>query len=411
VTTPLLAPFVAERYATVERLSGFIAPPYDVVTPAERDQLAHDPENVIHLTLPCGQPETYKSAAKTLAQWRKRGVLVRDTSSSVTVLRQEFVMRDGTAHARTGVIGGVAVETFAAGRVKPHERTHSAPKEDRLALLQATQAMFEALLFFARDADGELQRLLRRATEREPTAGAVLGDVSLATWTVVGDRAADIAAAASVGSLYVGDGHHRYETAVQYLTENSNADRIPGLVVPLGDAGLVVLPTHRLLYGDPLVVDVVVRRLHRSFQLRELSGVDAVERELALLAERGTGCVVILPGPRVFALLMQQGQDLERALASVEPTVASLDVARVDEMVIPLVAGRPAAHGRVGYSADVDTVVSEVREGRAVAAVLLNAPRVDQVLAVADAGAVMPQKSTYFTPKVPSGILGIGYAP
>ena len=411
MTPPLLAPFVAERYAAIDRLSAFVAPPYDVVTATERARLAEDPDNIVHFILPDGQPDPYTIAAETLNRWRQSGVVVRDGSPSVTVLRQELATRDGLTHVRTGVIGGVAVEAFTAGRVKPHERTHAGPKEDRLALLRATQAMFEALLFFSRDAEGDLQRSLLYVTDSEPTARAVLDGVSLTVWSVEEDQAAEIATAASAGPLYVGDGHHRYETAVQYRAENPGADRVPGLVVPLGDAGLVVLPTHRLLYGEPLDVDTRVRELGERFQIRELSSIDSVARELVVLAERGTACAVVFPGPRVFTLVMKPSERLEPLLSTTEPAVASLDVFRIDELVIPLLASDAASPSRLGYSADAEAVEKEIREGRAVAAVLLNATKVEQVLAVADAGAVMPQKSTYFTPKVPSGIVGISYAP
>jgi uncharacterized protein (DUF1015 family) len=147
---PLVAPFMGERYAEQRRLGDLIAPPYDVVNPEERQKLAErDPHNVVHLILPEGDEARYENAARQLEEWRAAGVLVADDKASVTVLRQEFSTPEGARLVRTGVIGGVAVEPLSAGRVLPHERTHKGPKEDRLALLEATEAMFEALFMVA----------------------------------------------------------------------------------------------------------------------------------------------------------------------------------------------------------------------------------------------------------------------
>jgi uncharacterized protein (DUF1015 family) len=406
---PLVAPFVGERFAAVDRLGALLAPPYDVITPPQRTTLACNPENIVHLILPRGEPNPYTAAARTLAQWRDRGVVLPDERPALTVVQQTFANPDGRERVRTGLIGGIAAEAFALGRVKPHERTHAGPKEDRLALARATRAMFEALLLFARDQSGALQGLLHSVAEREPDARAELDDGTLALWKVDGRLSEKISMSAGQGSLYIGDGHHRYETAIQYRVENPKAARIPALIVPLNDPGVTVLPTHRLIFGGPLDSEKVVSDIRKRFQIRELSNVHEGEQELALLEERGTACVLLLPGLRALALLLKPRQHLDQLLATTDAVVGALDVARLDQVLVaPLVAAAgPSA--RVGYSARVQEVVTQVAEGTASAGLLLNPTKLAQVLAVADAGQTMPQKSTYFMPKVPSGIVGMDY--
>ena len=407
---PLVTPFAGERYAEQERLGDLIAPPYDVIDPEQRERLAgRDAHNVVHLILPAGDEDRYDDAARLLAEWRAAAVLVADEKDSVTLLRQEFSTPEGERLVRTGVIAGVAVEPFAAGRVKPHERTHAGPKDDRLALLRATEAMCEALFMVARDADGVLLALLEEAAQKKPLARGELQGVEVSVWRVTGKRAAALAEAAGAGPLYIADGHHRYETAVAYRGEHSAADRLPALVVPAGDPGLVVLPTHRLVYGTEVDADALTNDLRERFQMRELSSQANYGEELATLKARGTACVVVLPGGRALAYLLKGGANLGDLPFADEPAVASLDVARVDEIVVKRVRALAGKQSRTGYSAQTHHVIDEVQRGSAAAGVLLNRTDLEQVLAVADAGGVMPQKSTYFMPKVPSGLVIMGY--
>jgi uncharacterized protein (DUF1015 family) len=405
-----VAPFTGERYSKHAQLGELIAPPYDVILPAARATLAaRDPHNVVHLILPEGDGDRYENAARLLAEWREEEVLKADAKPSVTVLRQEFLTPSGERRVRTGVIGGVAVEPFSEGRVKPHEKTHAGPKEDRLALLKATAAMFESLFMVARDGSGELRRLLDEAAGAKQLATAELGGVTNTVWRVTGPAADSLAAAAGSEALYIADGHHRYETAVAYRGDNPAADRVPALIVPAGDPGLVVLPTHRIVYGKPVNEDAMLGDLRERFQMRELPSQVNYLEELGSLHERGTACVLVLPGARAVALLLKGGASLGDLPFANEPAVASLDVARIDEIVVKRLK-TAAGHGAtVHYSADRDQVIDEVRQGEASVGVLLNLTDLDQVLSVADAGSVMPPKSTYFMPKVPSGLVVAGY--
>jgi uncharacterized protein (DUF1015 family) len=408
--SPLVVAFRGERYTREGDLSSLLAPPYDVISRNQRRQLAkRDKHNIVHLTLPEGEDGKYQEAAALLKQWRDEDELRVDSADSVYVVQQEFRTPDGRQHVRTGVIGAVAVEPFSHGRVKPHEKTHAEPKADRLALMRSTNAMFEVLLMLTRDEDGSLQRSLEEIVSTESTVRAELDDVTVALWRVGGEKALKIAGAAGAQELYVADGHHRYETAIAYREENQSADRTLGLIVSLEDPGLIVLPTHRLVYGDPLDGEEVVEDLRERFQIHELPAEANYSGHLAELEDRGTACILVRQNGNAVALLLKPGAKLGDLPFANEPAVASLGVARVDELVVKRLVTRAGKSGRLGYSADSDYVIDEVTKGRAVAGVLLNPTSVDEVLAVSDAGAVMPQKATYFMPKVPSGLVFLSY--
>ncbi len=406
----LVSPFVAERFLQTERLEALIAPPYDVIDDGLRETLlARDPHNVVRLILPEGNGDKYARAADVLAEWRSEGVIVRDDEPSVSILRQEFALRDGTRRSRTGMLAAVAVEPYGTGRVKPHEKTHAGPKADRLALLRTTDTVLDALFMLSRDEDNRLRDALERATRETPVASFEFDGVDTTIWRVGGQRAHDLADRAQAASLYVADGHHRYETAISYREEKPRATHAVALIVPLGDPGLVVLPTHRLIHGEPVDVDRVVEGLRDWFQLHEVSrDVNYVER-LTALRERGTGCIVTPPTGNAIALLMKPDASLADLPFTAEPSVASLDVARIDGLVVAKLVEAAGPDAHVSYSPDADRVIEAVVAGESVAGVLVNPTSVDQVLRVADAGAAMPQKATYFAPKVPSGLVFLNF--
>lgn len=390
-----------EHFADLGRLEQLIAPPYDVITEPERAQFAaRSAHNIVHLILPQGNGDRYAAAAKTLDAWRSAGAIVREPDPAAYVLAQEFTTDDGRSHVRTGLLAGVAVEPYSTGRVRPHEKTHAGPKADRLALLRATRTMFESLFFLAPDRAGELSRMLAAVTRAKPWARASLAGVESRVWRVTGAEATALTKAAG-HTIYIADGHHRFETAVAYHGENPRADRTAGLIVPLGDPGLVVLATHRLISGGAISEEKVTAALGGAFT------IEVIEPELdatALLADRarsGTSCIVALPQGHTLLLTLKPGANVSAAGTGI---AARLDVARIDALVVAPLKGLAGNEATVGYSASAGDVVSKVGSGK-VAAVMLSPTRVDDVLAVADAGEFMPQKSTYFVPKVPSGLV------
>ena len=224
----LLAPFRGERYRAAERLSALVAPPYDVISPEEReDYLARSPYNVVHLTL----PDDEEQAGRDLQEWRRDGVLVRDAEPSYWLLSQDYVGPDGVQRTRSGLVASLRAEPYEHGAVLPHERTHRGPKEGRLRLLRATQTQLEPIFLLY---DGDASELPARDPEVESG----------------GDKLWRVKEAPSFESveLVIADGHHRYETARVHHQEGG-AGHVLMCLVALQDPGLTVFPTHRLLTG------------------------------------------------------------------------------------------------------------------------------------------------------------------
>ena len=394
---PLITPFRGERYAAAARLSNRIAPPYDVITPEERAALAARSEhNIVHLTLPDGEGDArYEHAAATLAEWRRSHALVRDEEPGVYVVQQEFRTPDGRMHLRTGVIGALHVEPWDERRVRPHERTKPGPKEDRLRLARATKAIFESLFVLARDEDGQLVRLLHAACRKDPVAVGELADTAVGLWYVSGDEAAAIADAAGAGPVYMADGHHRYETAVTYREENPAADRIPALVVPIRDPGLVVLPTHRLIHGrapDPAILDQLAPGAEET---HEVSRPDLTLPLFRELCDEGPACAAALSGGHRRVWLLGKND---------RPPIAD-----IEEAVVTPLREAAGADASVSYTPSGEEALAAVDGGNAAAAVLVAATPVQQILDASDAGGIMPPKSTYFLPKVPAGLVIMDY--
>lgn len=401
----LVAPFCGERYRAELNLSDVLAPPYDVISPAERSALAaRHAYNVVRIILPEGDGDRYQRAAALLEEWRRRAVLVPDPGEGLYVVRQRFALASGAWHQRTGLLAAVAAERFGGGRVKPHERTHAGPKADRLALMRATGTMCEALLMLCRDTAGVLQERLAVVTASKPLVQGELAGVEVTLWRVHGGEAAELASAAAAEPLYIADGHHRYETAVAYRGENPKASHTLALIVPMGDPGLVVLPTHRLVGGRPVGTEAVAALAER-FTVQSLAqGADLVGA-LETLPARGECLLVLRDGAYRLA---RRGGTVPPELNDLAPPVRALDVAWADHLVVPVLR-RMAGEEPLRYTSDAAAALAALARGEAGAAVLLRPPTVADVLAVADAGAFMPPKATYFTPKVPSGLVFLRY--
>jgi len=404
-----VAPFRGERYAAVERLSRLIAPPYDVIDPAERARLAAlDEHNIVHVMLPeapAGKPseDRYRFAADRLATWRRSGVLARDPDPALYVLAQDFTLPTGERRTRRGVFAAVAAEGYDSRRIRPHEKTHAGPKADRLALLQATATNIESIFLIAPDADRGLANAVASVAQGMPDATAELDGVGIRLWKVQGGARYRFPLPAS--PLYIADGHHRYETASAYARENPAADRVLALIVSARDSGLAVLPTHRVIFGAGRELERLLTRWRQWFDVQPVpAGVDPVTH-LAIVGRDRTACLVA-DAKRMIALVLRQGALPDRLPSLAQSAaVRDLDVARIESLVVKEILGAATSTPIVRYVADAREALNAVQRGGAAAAVLLNPTCIEQVFAVADVGDVMPPKSTYFVPKVPSGLV------
>ncbi|MEK6769953.1 MAG: DUF1015 domain-containing protein, partial [Gemmatimonadota bacterium] len=396
----MFAPFRGERYADAASLARRLAPPYDVIGPAQRAALAaQDPANVVRVDLPVAPEggDPYEEAARLLSGWRTQGILTRDAGPCAYVLRTTSGFEDGSVRARTGVFLAVSAEPFAEGRVLPHERTHKGPKEDRRRLTHATACNLSPVFLLAPDSRGELAASLARVTAVEPWARAEAIGASHEVWVVGGEDAPRIAAAAGAEPAYIADGHHRYETSVVIREEapaawRAGARRTLAHVVSFRDPGLEILPTHRVVEGRRSTVEEVLAAAAPYFE--------PASREGATLT------LVFGDGSQA-PLALRSGADLSAATdLPAHPAVRSLAVAVCDAVMVKVVASslQGGAPG-LRYTPVEAEARAAARDDGVAFAILLPPTRLEEVKRVADAGEVMPPKSTFFAPKVPTGVV------
>jgi uncharacterized protein (DUF1015 family) len=406
----LVVPFRGERYRDTDNLSRLIAPPYDVIDRGARGKLAaSDDHNIVHCMLPeapANWPggDKYAWAAAKLADWRAIDVLTRDPEPAWYVMAQDFTLPGGERRTRTGMFAALAAEGYGPRRVRPHEKTHAGPKADRLALLKATRTSLESIFLLAPDADGSFARALTKVTTTPSTASAELEGVAIRLWVVPASPQSPIPSPQS--PLYIADGHHRYETASTYALEDPSADRMLAFIASTKDPGLVVLPTHRVIFGAAHEPAQQITTWNRWFTVERLDpGVDRLQWLRTAGASR-TACVVAWSGGTNLGLTLKPDAPLDEiADLGKTPAVRTLDVARIEQLVVKEIIRGGTTTVTIGYVADGEQALSQVRPKGASVAVLVNPTKVEQVFAVADAGDVMPPKSTYFAPKVPSGLV------
>ncbi|HSS80816.1 MAG TPA: DUF1015 domain-containing protein [Gaiellaceae bacterium] len=340
-------PFRAVRYAErAGSLDTLVAPPYDVISPAQRDELAaRNEHNVVHLTLPGDEAP----AGRLWREWREDGTLADEDEPGFWWLSQDYVGPDGVARTREGLVAALKAEPYENRVVLPHERTHRGPKEGRLRLLREVRAQLEPLFFLYEGAPPASR------PGREPDVeveGAQL-------WRLPSDGVSE---AFADRQLLIADGHHRYETTLAYGEDAY----VLAVLVSLDDPGLMIFPTHRVFEHEP-----------------------AERLQAETLAGDARRALYDVPADRAAAVLYR-GDGFELAVDGNE-----LDVRLVDRL----------GHEGISYTADWDEAVHAVDAGEAEVAVLMRPTRIEDVFAVAQRGETMPQKSTYFYPKLVSGLL------
>ena len=407
-------PLRALRYNldVVGSLDAVAAPPYDVIDEALRADLAvRSPFNVVEIDLPRSEGgDPYLHAETTFESWRQEGIVVRDRDPAFWVLTQEYDTPGG-AVTRRGFFARVRVENYGAGRIRPHERTQPGPREDRLQLQRATRANLSPIFSLYPDPNGEVLPLLEPDEPSEPDASSTDDDGTHSRlWRVTDEDALSAVTAAMLDrELLIADGHHRYETALAYAEEVGGEGEhryVLMYLCSLSDPGLTVFATHRLLTGlDHDAGETLTAALERDFESRTVAP-DELEPAPGESIEFG------FVGARDGApkrLTLRDPQTLERALASKPEPYRQIDAAVLEAIVLRGALGMSeediAARRGLAYERDADTALRAVESGDADAAFLLAPTPIERVREVAEAGEPMPPKSTYFHPKVPTGLL------
>jgi uncharacterized protein (DUF1015 family) len=408
-----ISPFQALHYdlGRTGGLGPVAAPPYDVIDRKQRAALlARSPHNVVAIDLPedpaGGDP--YAHAAATLGDWREQGVVVRDGEPALWALEQDYTGPDGRRRTRHGILARVRVEDYGPGRIRPHERTHPGPREDRLRLTRATRANLSPIFALY---DGDAWSPLAQHLDAAPFGELTDDDgTNNRLWRVADpDAIAAVQEALAPAELLIADGHHRYETARVYAKEvggDGPHRHVLMCLVSLGDPGLTIFPTHRLLTGLDDERRVALREaIRRDWDVEEVAD-DALEP-----APDGRVRVGYLDSyhDRPLRLTLKDPAIADAALAGKPPAYRRLDTAVTEALLLQGALGMTEddiAHLRgLDYARSTAEARERVRSGEVQAGLFMGAAPVELVRAVAAAGEVMPPKSTYFFPKVPTGLL------
>jgi uncharacterized protein (DUF1015 family) len=407
----------------VGSLQDVVAPPYDVIDAATRAELLErSPYNAVAIDLPKPYGETgpqaegdgdpYAGAAQAIEAWKQAGALVADSEPSIWAMEQEYPGPDGSAHTRHGILARVRVEDFETGQVLPHERTLPGPKQDRLELMRATRCNLSPI--FSLSTRDPWPLVEREVSLEDPWGEATdAGGTVTRIWKIrdpgIHDELTELLSGAQ---LLIADGHHRYETAIAYRDEiGGEGDHNYTLMALTGldDPGLSIFPTHRLLSGfaeDP------ERQRRLGEGLRELFDVTEVETDrLDPLGEEGVGVFGLYDShhKRAFRLRLKDTAELDRLLEGEPEAYRRLDAAILETLVLKGIAGLSEddilAKRGIGYAKSVEDSLRLIDDGTYDVAFVLRPIPVDQTKAICESDANMPPKSTYFFPKVLTGLV------
>lgn len=408
----------------VKDLAAVTAPPYDVIDERKKEiLLARSPYNIVRLELP--QPgserEFWNRSATLFRAWKKGEVLCADAAPCLYLYRQAFELLERGRMERTGIIAVLECKDFSSGEIMPHEKTFARIRMERLQLLRACRANFsQVFMVFRDDEEAVLPQI------EEAAAGPAFLEfrddegVEHRLWRLEeGGGAERLARALDGMKMIIADGHHRYETALAYGAETAGA-REPGhpsryVSVALfrsEDPGLVILPVHRLLKRLPLGEEETRERLARYFDVevlrRDIAAREGMYRDL--LEEPVKARFVVITRGGAVRLSLREGVDTARLVVGDESADwKRLDVSVLHSLVLGECLGLNAAElaekGELAFTPWESRALSAVREGEAEAAFLMRAPRMEEVWNIAEGGERMPHKSTYFHPKLPSGML------
>jgi uncharacterized protein (DUF1015 family) len=406
-------PFSALHYnlSAVPSLADVTAPPYDVIDAEQRAALlARSPFNVVEIDLPQAPAgdDPYEHAAETLEEWTLQGILAADREPAIWALTQDYTGPDDNAYTRRGFLARVRVTDYGPGLIRPHERTQPGPKEDRLRLTRATRHNLSPIFVLH---PGTVWDRLDPHLTGEPWGEVTDPDGTVhRVWRIADPSVHEaVGAALADAELLIADGHHRYETARTYADEvgGDGAHRYTlACLVSLEDPGLTVFATHRLLRDlDADGQERLAAGIRESFDVEEVS-----QDRLDPGGNDGPGVFGYIDAHfrRPFRLRLKDPVTVDRALADRSDAYRRLDAAIFEELILRRTLGMSdddiAAKRGLGYATGTAEALRQLDEGNYQAAFLLRPTPVEQVREVAAAGETMPPKSTYFFPKLLTGI-------
>ncbi|NLP26328.1 MAG: DUF1015 domain-containing protein [Clostridiales bacterium] len=411
------------RYNTkvAGNLDTLVCPPYDIISDEQREQyLENNGYNIIRLELPKGENK-YKDAGKALNEWIDKEVLIQDNKESIYVYEMEFTA-NGVKNALKGFVSLVKLEEFSKGIVLPHEETLSKAKVDRFNLMSETFCNFSQIYSLYMDEDGKAYSTVDACSQGKPDMEVIDGDgVIHRMWCVHEEKVLNtLAKVFEDKKLYIADGHHRYETALNFhkhlcengiSDENSQSSYIMMMLVNMENDGLVVFPTHRLVRDlDNFNIDDVYEKFNIHFDVTDIKGRKEIEGNLNKLYEQGKKAFAMYSGNDNFKLLVLKNEGaVKELMPEMSDSYCGLDVSVLHTLVLEKIFGidkeNMANQVNLTYTKIIDEAISSVDSGEANCSFILNPTKVSEIRDVALAREKMPQKSTYFYPKTITGLV------
>lgn len=410
--------FNCEKAGKIEEL---VCPPYDIISDQQREEyIKTNPHNIIRLELPKGD-DKYNKAAEILKDWLEKGILVKEDKPAIYIYEEKFTAY-GERKAIKGIICRVKLEEFSKGIILPHEFTLSKAKEDRLNLMKATNCNFSQIYSLYMDGGKNTLGKIDSLSKSEPDIQLQDNDnVTHRMWIIKDEKAiADICSDFTDRKLYIADGHHRYETALNYRNylreqglakEGDACDYQMMMLVDMEHPGLVVFPTHRLVRNlDSFNAERVIDGCKEYFDVTEHSDVNTIESTLMELYNQGKKAYAFYCGGSSYKLLVLKDTNIiKKLLPNASTATQQLDVTILHTLILEKIFGIDAENMakqiNLTYTKIFDEAISSVQQGNSQCAFILNPTRVSEIREVASNGEKMPQKSTYFYPKMITGLV------
>ena len=412
VIKPIKALRFTEKAGGIETC---VCPPYDIISPEEREALVERNQyNLVRLELPVGE-DKYAKAGELLNDWRENGIIDRDEKEGIFVYREEFNV-DGVDYCLTGLVCKVKLCEFSERIVLPHEETLTKAKTDRFNLMSATGCNFSSIYSLYNDESGSIAKCIEKKTAEAPLCRFTdEEEVTHTLWKIDCEKCLNnIINTLADKQLFIADGHHRYETALNFKKHcyengffyaDTDVDHVMMTLVDMDDKGLVVFPTHRLIVDKKVDRNEIAAKCAADFNT---SVLPLAELKGALKAGENGKTFALYTGGNDFMLLSFKPENA-RIIDNRSEAYSDLDVSVLHSMVLENALGidkeNMANQVNLRYTRSMDEAIANVQSGKADAAFLINATKVSQIKAVALAGDKMPQKSTYFYPKLKTGLV------
>ncbi|MBJ27305.1 MAG: hypothetical protein CL776_00620 [Chloroflexi bacterium] len=410
-------PFRGIRYSSsAGEISSLICPPYDVISDEDRETLLSKNEyNMVRLELSEAisgrDPQEYASSSLNYSSWLSHGILFQDENPSFYMLRQSFISTNGITNYRYSLIGALRLEELGK-RIKPHENTGIRAKNDRMELMESVQANFSPLFMLFRDHEHQIKSMMAEVELQNPIMEATLIDEEFSVWAIEDDSLIEtIQKLMATKNVYIADGHHRYETSLQYSKKHADlsSQYVMSALVSFDDSGLKLLPYNRFISNlDDRSLSLIVDRVYEYFEVERIPITDY--RSLSMLLEQKGNqglSIAMVESTQPFVSILNPKLNKIENLISENPQHSSMS--DIEAWILQEIIFRPVLGDNydeyVFANHDGQLIIKAVENKTAQIGFLLKGIPLDVFERVVDSGIKLPRKSTYFWPKLPSGLL------